>query len=113
MQRSGTSLVEQILSSHSKVGGVGEQGFWLHHRGGSKSEIEQDQLKLDELGSRYLGLISNMRPGKRRIVDKMPDRLSGAGGHQPCSALCQDHPLFAQSGGHLHLHLHHDQSAGH
>jgi tetratricopeptide (TPR) repeat protein len=75
MLRSGTTLVEQILSCHDDVGSAGEQGFWLHNRDapfppGSRTP---DLSVLGELGPRYLDRLAMKWPHKRLVVDKMPD----------------------------------------
>ncbi|HWD40278.1 MAG TPA: sulfotransferase, partial [Fimbriimonas sp.] len=64
MLRSGTTLAEQILSSHPEVGSAGEQGFWLHHR---------EELDDPNLAAKYLVQLSHAGKDLPRIVDKMPD----------------------------------------
>lgn len=70
MPRSGTSLVEQILASHSAVLGAGERkalrdlrSLWL---AGSLSAADVTS---------YLDAWSAGRPGALRLIDKMPDNL--------------------------------------
>ncbi len=81
MMRSGTTLIEQILSSHPEVGASGEQPFWLDNwRSGmneQKGEIDSDRIK--EVGERYLRLLAEIAPGKARVVDKMPINYAGLG----------------------------------
>ena len=81
MMRSGTTLVEQILSCHPEVGAAGEQTFWLDNwRSGineQKGEIDSERIR--EIGERYLKLLSDLAPGKQRIVDKMPVNYAGIG----------------------------------
>ncbi|HEY3781152.1 MAG TPA: sulfotransferase [Fimbriimonadaceae bacterium] len=74
MMRSGTTLAEQILSSHSKIGGVGEQLFWPDNAGFSeklfgKEGLETEQLQV--LTQEYLVLLESISPGHERVVDKM------------------------------------------
>lgn len=75
MLRSGTTLIDQILSSHPEVGSVGEQGFWLHHRDEpwEKDGATVDRTKLKRLAGEYLKRLAEVAPGSRYVVDKMPD----------------------------------------
>lgn len=73
MMRSGTTLVEQILSCHSQVGAAGEQPFWLDHSGVFHAEgrlPSSDEAK--KLASEYLGLLGRFGRDALRITDKMP-----------------------------------------
>tara|TARA_B100000575_G_C23115802_1_gene645020 strand:+ start:70 stop:1875 length:1806 start_codon:yes stop_codon:yes gene_type:complete len=80
MPRSGTSLVEQILSSHSQIHGAGELPF-LARFGESFScgfsELSQEAL----LGIRndYLTKLSNLSSDKKFITDKMPHNFLHVG----------------------------------
>ena len=60
MIRSGTTLVEQILSCHPRVGGAGEQRYWL--------ETPPERADPKE----YVASLNRLAPGKERVVDKMP-----------------------------------------
>ena len=75
MMRSGTTLAEQILSSHSRVGGVGEQLFWPENAGSSEKiflgRSVLDTARLARLAQAYLDLLANLAPDKLRVVDKM------------------------------------------
>jgi tetratricopeptide (TPR) repeat protein len=75
MMRSGTTLAEQILSSHPAVGGAGELLFWPENAGsGQKAfrrEGELDVARLRSLASDYLSLLGRVAPVKRHVVDKM------------------------------------------
>jgi tetratricopeptide (TPR) repeat protein len=96
MPRSGTTLVEQILASHSKVHGAGElrlarrtfesiptvvgrDDAWFH------GLAVLDAAAVADLASRHLGalqaIIDRDRPGfvPDRVVDKMPDNYHYAG----------------------------------
>ncbi len=83
LPRSGTSLVEQILSSHSDVFGAGE----LHHVGSLAREflVEAESMvltreavgritpeKTEEKASLYLERIREMAGNEKRVIDKMP-----------------------------------------
>ncbi len=84
LPRSGTTLVEQILASHSRVEAAGE----LKHArecfeslptvcGISGTPFDcirhLDEKSAGELASRYLGELSRLGHGKTRITDKMPE----------------------------------------
>lgn len=73
MPRSGTSLVEQILSSHSQIHGAGELPF-LAQYGESLSYGLHDLSQENLLGVRndYLTQLSNLSSDKKFITDKMP-----------------------------------------
>ncbi len=79
MMRSGTTLAEQILSSHPDVGGAGELLFWPENAGSSERVFAQtsadgpalDLARLSRLTSDYLQLLARLAPGALRVVDKM------------------------------------------
>jgi tetratricopeptide (TPR) repeat protein len=73
MMRSGTTLVEQILSSHPQVGGAGEQLFWSHHW------AEANERNAGDLGARYVAELTSISRGTERVVDKMPGNYLYAG----------------------------------
>jgi tetratricopeptide (TPR) repeat protein len=90
MQRSGTTLLEQMLSAHPTVGGAGELGFWLHHRDSSEAP--------PSLASSYLRLLADLFPDKSRVVDKMPDNyleLGAISNALPRAKIvhCRRHPV--------------------
>jgi tetratricopeptide (TPR) repeat protein len=82
MPRSGTTLLEQIISSHSAVHGAGE----LHDLGQAISDVmganpEGDYMewlpqagadKLQAIGQAYVDRLKARDPGALRITDKMP-----------------------------------------
>ena len=76
MPRSGTTLVEQIISSHSQVTGAGELSF-VEQFGGSLarglSEINTTSL----LGFRehYLNRLKDFAKGNLIVTDKMPQNF--------------------------------------
>ena len=83
MPRSGTSLVEQILSSHSRVYGAGELNemrelVWRHLAAGANRQarcfVAGDITPglLNKLGPSYAEAITRYAPDSPRIVDKMP-----------------------------------------
>ena len=74
MIRSGTTLAEQILSSHPNVGGAGEQPFWSYNALDT-IDLPQQAIRADRLrdaAGRYVALLASSYPGKLRVVDKMP-----------------------------------------
>jgi len=74
MMRSGTTLVEQILSSHPEIGGAGERDFWLDN-----VDTTLDAAKLAELTPRYLEELGGACPGRSRVIDKMPQNFQVLG----------------------------------
>lgn len=80
--RSGTTLVEQILGSHSKVAGAGEREEYqsillqiLDKKYGSTQvkNIEKFENKdFEILGKKYWKSLSYIRKNSKHIVDKMP-----------------------------------------
>jgi hypothetical protein len=88
MPRSGTTLVEQILASHSKVYGAGE----LHDidkiaktmSGPNGSEFPEtvqstSGQELRELGIRYLSAVRRRASLAERVTDKMPHNFPYVG----------------------------------
>ena len=83
MPRSGTTLVERIITSHSQVASGGElQDFGLAVKELAKTPSNQvldlptlqaaEQLSFAELGSRYLERTSFLLNNKKYLVDKLP-----------------------------------------
>jgi len=82
MPRSGSSLVEQILASHSQVYGAGELNNlpclindYFHESLSSKYPEGMSLLtenSLNELGEKYIDSIKPVSANANRIVDKMP-----------------------------------------
>lgn len=79
MMRSGTSLVEQMLASHSEVFGAGEltkMGELVHlvaEQGPLFEVISQlNKSHITPLAEQYLNYISDLADGERYITDKMP-----------------------------------------
>ncbi len=59
LPRSGTTLVEQILSRHPAIGAGGEQAFWVR-RGRAPSVLEASNLTIEagrEMAQQYLSLL--------------------------------------------------------
>lgn len=84
MPRSGTTLVEQVLSNHSSVGGGGEH---IHFERLSQSfgfEWPQvvrdwDARAVNHAADEYLGVLQRVAEGAERITDKMPANFMHAG----------------------------------
>jgi tetratricopeptide (TPR) repeat protein len=87
MPRSGSTLIEQILASHSKVFGAGERQEFgdavvaLSARGPAFPELVPSLTAdaLHALGSGYVAALRAAAPGAGRIVDKMPTNFLYAG----------------------------------
>jgi tetratricopeptide (TPR) repeat protein len=69
MPRSGSTLLEQIISSHPQVAAGGEIPFlgnYVTERG------ESDDMAAEELATGYLRVLRGLSESATRIVDKMP-----------------------------------------
>jgi tetratricopeptide (TPR) repeat protein len=81
MPRSGTSLVEQIAASHSRVFGAGERHalgeIWdtlsRHNRG--RPVEKWDAAFARRLADRHVAALQALGNGAVRIIDKMPDNI--------------------------------------
>ena len=81
MPRSGTTLVEQIVSAHPEVGAGGELHFWNQrgaawHRSGAAGN---ETLFLAQAVADYLGVLRTIAPKAARVTDKMPFNFLWAG----------------------------------
>jgi tetratricopeptide (TPR) repeat protein len=81
MPRSGTTLVEQIVSSHPQVSGAGELNFWNErgaawHQGGAAAD---EAAFLRRAAADYLGVLRGAGPKSARVTDKMPFNFLWAG----------------------------------
>jgi tetratricopeptide (TPR) repeat protein len=83
MPRSGTTLVEQVLASHSKVFGAGELETFKEVIGEAANNqgvlpaypalVEAlSPERIRQIGQTYAARVRAMSPGAERIVDKMP-----------------------------------------
>jgi tetratricopeptide (TPR) repeat protein len=81
MPRSGTTLVEQIISSHPDVGAAGELNFWnelggvWHQTGADGSEAPF----LRRAATHYLRILKAAAPKSAHVTDKMPFNFLWAG----------------------------------
>ncbi len=81
MPRSGTSLVEQIAASHSRVAGAGELGdlsqlcetVFAHGQGRSPDEMDTGLAR--RLADGYVAKLLRLGGGSARVIDKMPDNF--------------------------------------
>ncbi|MGA7648113.1 MAG: sulfotransferase [Terriglobales bacterium] len=84
MPRSGTTLVEQIVSMHPEVGGGGELNFW-NERGAAWQRPAGNETQfvvtdfLAKAVSDYLGVLRAIAPTAARVTDKMPFNFLWAG----------------------------------
>lgn len=74
MPRSGTTLVEQILSAHRDVAAGGELAFWLQRRDALHAARTDplDAGALSKAADDYLALLREIGPRALRVTDKNP-----------------------------------------
>lgn len=85
MPRSGTSLVESILSAHPKVAGAGELSFFedqvLALCGQDRDDAffkaarSLDKKEAQKIGRKYLALLESYGKKNARVVDKLPQNF--------------------------------------
>jgi tetratricopeptide (TPR) repeat protein len=80
MSRSGTSLVEQIVSAHSKITGAGELNY-IAQFGASYAEglTRFNSEALLDFRMRYLGALEKHSNGRSIVTDKMPNNFKYIG----------------------------------
>ncbi|HSZ61680.1 MAG TPA: sulfotransferase [Terriglobales bacterium] len=91
MPRSGTTLVEQIVSMHPEVGAGGELHFWnqrgaeWHRSDAPRIDASGNEAKfalsefLTKAATDYLGVLRAIAPTAARVTDKMPFNFLWAG----------------------------------
>jgi tetratricopeptide (TPR) repeat protein len=82
MPRSGTTLVEQILASHSDVAGAGERmtlQALAAAAGFPHAFPALADARLKAIGEAYLAALAPIAQGRKRVVDKMPANFALAG----------------------------------
>lgn len=86
MPRSGTSLTEQILASHSAVAGAGELNTLndiaaelTEHHGYPEGIDRLETGTLSRAAARYLDILREGREGYRLVTDKMPHNFLNLG----------------------------------
>lgn len=75
MPRSGTTLVEQILASHSQIFGAGEREDLTRlaeARDYPEEVVGLPTPALKELGESYVGSLQSLAPQSQRVTDKTP-----------------------------------------
>jgi tetratricopeptide (TPR) repeat protein len=81
MPRSGTTLIEQIVSSHREVRAGGELNFW-NERGAAWYQAGSAEPQAPFLGQaavHYLAALREIGPKAARVTDKMPFNFLWAG----------------------------------
>ena len=81
MPRSGTTLVEQIVSMHPQVGAGGELHFW-NQRGAEwrrSGAVGNETPFLAQAAADYRGVLRAIAPKAARVTDKMPFNFLWAG----------------------------------
>ena len=81
MPRSGTTLVEQIVSMHPEVGAGGELNFW-NGRGAAwrrSGAAGNERPFLAKAAADYLRVLREIAPRAARVTDKMPFNFLWAG----------------------------------
>ena len=74
MIRSGTTLLDQVISSHPKVKSAGEPVFWMRESDRVR-RLKEPELSVElvqELSERYLIALQKVAGDSPRISDKMP-----------------------------------------
>ena len=80
MPRSGTTLVEQIISSNSEVTGAGELNFVAQFGAAIASDfIEANNESLLDFRQNYLNKLQNVSKGNLIVTDKMPQNFRYVG----------------------------------
>jgi len=79
MPRSGTTLVEQIVSMHPEVGAGGELNFWNQRSAGWLGSGADEDAFLAKASADYLGVLRAIAPTAARVTDKMPFNFLWAG----------------------------------
>ena len=76
MPRSGTSLIEQIIASHSQVAGIGErQDIGRLAAEFAAAMAASDRARVRSLADGHVRRLQGLGGGALRIADKMPDNL--------------------------------------
>jgi tetratricopeptide (TPR) repeat protein len=78
MMRSGTTLVEQIISSHPAVGAGGELGFWTS-RDVTLADAAPDRATASRLATEYESIMRSAAHTERHVTDKTPRNFEAIG----------------------------------
>ena len=81
LPRSGTTLVEQIISSHPRVAAGGERSFWVKRASawGIADATYLSPEMAHDLAGEYLAQLRRIGPTATRITDKQPFNLLNLG----------------------------------
>jgi tetratricopeptide (TPR) repeat protein len=81
MPRSGTTLIEQTISSHPAVAAAGEQPFWTDRleKWLRSATLPPDPLPLASACEDYRALLRRISPDAARVIDKMPRNFEALG----------------------------------
>jgi tetratricopeptide (TPR) repeat protein len=79
MPRSGTTLVEQIISMHPEVGAGDELNFWNERGAAWHGTGRNENSFVAKAAKDYLGVLRTIAPTKARVTDKMPFNFLWAG----------------------------------
>jgi tetratricopeptide (TPR) repeat protein len=79
MMRSGTSLTEQILSSHPEVAGAGELTFWHDEEPRVWKDGVLDWDAIPEAAMKCLAKLREFSPHAKRVTDKLPHNYAMVG----------------------------------
>ena len=74
MPRSGTTLVEQVVSAHPSVAAGGELGFW-NNRDATPEDLLLDESSVEQMrrsAEDYTALLRKVAGGAARVTDKTP-----------------------------------------
>jgi tetratricopeptide (TPR) repeat protein len=74
MPRSGTTLTEQILANHARIGTAGEVNFWFQQleKISNRHDSQIEDWAEQDAAHDYVKLLTGAAPGVSRVIDKMP-----------------------------------------
>lgn len=115
MPRSGTTLVEQILSSHPNVHGAGELNYLARSVAPYFGEISDAKFPdsvnqgsishFSNAGSKYISMIRGHSVTARFITDKLPNNIQFIGIIKRNATECKNHTLTPLSVGHMPIDI--------
>jgi tetratricopeptide (TPR) repeat protein len=81
MIRSGTTLTEQILTSHPQIAGAGELRYWVEiaQRARFKQEDPAASPQAEQIANNFLKILYDVSADAARVTDKMPLNFMGLG----------------------------------
>ena len=81
MMRSGTTMVEQILTCHSRVAGAGELAHWAYAERNVVDLVRKviDSRELEIATKRYLEILETVDANSEHVTDKNPANLFALG----------------------------------